>query len=303
MAKTTKNEAQRLAAVANRLRLVQADFADESADVRQEHLSEILRHALSELLPDQRKEFLEALRSWFPTWDATAYRAASRTKAASQSITDQREWNDVSYVLERLIELAQDLPADQREALIGRLRAEGLSSGDGPDWPAEVAVAVKKQLGVDEARSLDPARVLEMELRLAEFADTLDQLAWRMWRTIAPRAQLRPTANLKSTMSRFVTGQADVPLSRTIEDLRHLVASLLGAVSQVGRDFAQRHLAKFSPTEIEALTDMERGGFLVAKEVRCWRKYVELSKTLDEALIEREIMQIIERFVGSMRPK
>src|SRR5947207_11269256 len=48
--------------------------------------------------------------------------------------------------------------------------------------------------------------------------------------------------------------------------------------------------SKFSPTEIEGLAAMERGGMLVSKEVKNWRKYVELSAGRDEAMIESEIM-------------
>src|SRR5690242_9898958 len=59
-----------VAATANRLRLVQSDFADEPEQVRKDYLSDEIQRALGTLIPNERKAFLEELKQFFPTWDA-----------------------------------------------------------------------------------------------------------------------------------------------------------------------------------------------------------------------------------------
>ena len=65
----TDNEKLRahIAATANRLRMIQVDFADDSDQSRHEYLCEEIEHALKTVLPDERAEFLEGLKTKFPT--------------------------------------------------------------------------------------------------------------------------------------------------------------------------------------------------------------------------------------------
>ena len=71
-------------------------------------------------------------------------------------------------------------------------------------------------------------------------------------------------------------------------------------MGQAGRQFAARHLARFSPAEIEALASLEGGGFLVGKEAKCWRKYTELADALSEAAIENEITETIANYAENL---
>lgn len=300
MAQPSMTRSERVAAVANRLRLILADFADESVDVRQGYLSEVVQQSLSSLAPEERQRFLNELRERFPTWDASMASVGSSKQAAVVPLTDHREWNDVSYVLERLIELAGPLKAEQKKAIAQRLAEAGLVKVGDASLPAEEVQKLCAALNLDPKTTSNPARVLEMVTRLVDFALRLDQLVWPIWKSIAPRSSLRPAGDLKSTMARFVSGQSDVPLSRNIEDLRHLLASLLTAMSQIGRRFAQRHLAKFSPSEIEANVKLEGKSVLETWQAKYWLRYIELSKHLDEPMIEREIIQIIAEYAESL---
>jgi hypothetical protein len=293
---------QQAIATANRLRQIQADFADETAQAREGYLSDELQRILSTIVPDQRQVFMEALREHFPTWEANMATPQSQpAQQESSSPSDLREWNDVSFVVERLIELAAPLPSDQKRRLADQLRGAGLAAaGGGGDLPPELVTELKGILNLDPQHEIDPTRLLEMACRLVHFAHSLDQLAWKIWKTIAPKSPLRGSG-LQGTMARFAKGDGEAPLSRDLEQLRHLVASLLSSISQVGRQFGQQHLAKFAPNEIEASAAMEPGGFLVAKEIKCWRKYQELAKSFDDpAAIDNQVMQIITEFVSSM---
>ncbi|MGB2863187.1 MAG: hypothetical protein WBC05_07655, partial [Sedimentisphaerales bacterium] len=67
-----------------------------------------------------------------------------------------------------------------------------------------------------------------------------------------------------------------------------------------GGQFAKRHLAKFSPLEIEVLVKMEPGSVFVSHDVKCWKKYKELAEMLNEDSIEMEIRKAIVDYVESL---
>lgn len=302
MADYNNDLTQQVMATANRLRQIQADFADGSAQTREEYLSDEVERVLATLVPDNRPSFLKALQEQFPTWDANmVVQDQPAASMPTQSPTDEREWGDVSFVLERLLELAADQSDDQRQKIIDRLKAAGLSQTGQWGVPQKLVDELKSDLGLDAEQDVDPGRVVELAIRLISFSHKLDQLGWQIWRTIAPKSSLRSASTLQSTMVKFTQGESDVPLTNDLERLRHLIASLLSAISQVGRQFGQSHLAKFAPNEIETSAMTEGGGFLVAKEVKCWRKYVELAKSMDDAAaIDSQVMRIIADFVESM---
>ena len=85
-----------------------------------------------------------------------------------------------------------------------------------------------------------------------------------------------------------------------LEKLRQLSAALVSSTSHTGRAFSQHFAAKYSPPEIEAMASMEPGGMLVSREVKCWRKYLELSESLDPSSIDRVIMAAITEYAESL---
>jgi len=96
---------------------------------------------------------------------------------------------------------------------------------------------------------------------------------------------------------------AEVSNSSVDDDLKvlqKLIAAMITAVSRASGQFARRHLARFSPSEIAALVKMESGSVFVSHEVKCWRKYVELAETLNEDAIDMEIRKAIVDYVESL---
>lgn len=299
---SNSERAKLVAATANRLRLVQADFADESDEVRRGYLADEVQRALASVVPDEREAFLRELQEHFPTWDARVALGGAQA-APVQTPTDQAELRDPSFLVTRLAELAGGLNPQQKQAITDKLREAGLAPPPVIDWPAQQAAAARHKLQMGAADPLDPGHVLELLAILAEFAASLDQLAWTTWRTVAPRSQIRRPIGLLKSLARFAAADPDVPrgqVSQDLDRLRQLVAAIISAISQAGRQFAHNHAVKFSPTEIESLASMERGGMLVSREVKCWRKYVELSAGRDEASIEAEIMQSIADYAESL---
>jgi len=293
--------AKLVAATANRLRLVQSDFADEPEQVRKDYLSDEIQRALGTLIPNERKAFLDELKQYFPTWDAKV--EVRIEKAPVQTKTDQGELKDPGFLVSRLAELAPQLNEQQKRAIIEKLRQVGLAPSAVMGWPEQPAAALRAKLQAQPKDALEPGHVLELLTLCVELTASLDQVVWTTWRTIAPKSAIRRPAGLIKNMARFAAADADVPrgqVSHDLERLRQLVAAVVAAIGNAGRQFAHNYATKFSPTEIEGLAAMERGGMLVSKEVKNWRKYVELSAGRDEATIESEIMQAIADYAESL---
>jgi len=283
--------------------MVQVDFADQGADVRKEYLSEEIERALNAIVPEQRESFLQELMGRFPSWDARVEVQLRPEETTDRTATDQRELNDINFVLARLIDLSRGLGEDERKVLIEKLSGAGLASISQGAWPQDAEEGLRQILRLKPDQPLDARRTVEAVGMLADFALRLDQLIWSAWQQIARSSTIRRDRPLQHTAKAFLTGDQDVPRGQVagdLEKLRQLIASVVSAIGQAGRQFAARHLARFSPLEVEALASMEGGGFLVSKEVKCWRKYVELADAMNEASLEGEIMETIANYAENL---
>jgi hypothetical protein len=298
MAEQHATDGDRVAVVANRLRLLQIDFADQSEADRRGYLGEELGRTLAGLPPSERKQFLEELQSRFPTWDTNV--RLDGNAAAAQPAFDQRELGDASFLVTRLIAVAQTLPPERKAAVVERLKEAGLAgaSGAGPAWPEAQANDLRAKLQMTGHEPLDPVRVLELLTQLTDVACSLDQVVWNTWRVMSPQGTIKRPAVLQKTMARFIAGDQDVPRGQVSQDvgkLRQLIAALIGAVSQTGR-FAMQHFKSFWPDEIKVLVGTSGFGL----ESRYWRKYVELAGTVDSNAVQDAIRQAIAEYAEAL---
>jgi len=293
-----------VAATANRLRMVQMDFSDQGAEIRREYLSEEVERAVGSVVPEQRHQFLEELMEHFPSWDARVEVQLRSDESTERSATDARELQDPNFLVARLIDVAKDLPEGERKVLVERLAEGGLASISQGAWPEEAEQDMRQNLRLPPDRPLDPTRTVEAVGLLADFGLRLDQLVWGGWHQIAPRSKIRRDKPLQQTFKAFVTGDQDVPrgqVSGDIENLRRLIASLVAAIGQTGRQFGAKLVSRLSPHVIEEVVAMEGGGFWVGKEAKYWNKYVELAaEIMNEPAIEAEIMETIAHIAESL---
>jgi len=126
--------------LAARLRLLQANLADDSPALRQQSLRDIIQQHLDELTPSKRRGYLEALHDRFPSWQAAQ---SAATPAPAQSAPDTPE-----QALNRFLEMAPTLAPEARAAIGRKLHAAGfaLSQGGGGPLP-KLAPDWKKSLG------------------------------------------------------------------------------------------------------------------------------------------------------------
>ena len=205
--------------------------------------------------------------------------------------------SEVAPLVARMIELLPELSENERDAAADQLADAGYVPHDSGGLRPEAMTGLCAALGLKNGEGFDANRLAELAVLMAEFTSAVQQLTWATWKTIAPGASLRRTAPVQKTLARFVSGQADGSREAVAADLnalRHLIASIISAVSDVGHQFAASHLARFLPAEIESAVDAEGGGGIFRnKAALCWKKYAELSETLEPAAIESEIRRVI----------
>ncbi len=292
----------KVASVANRLRLLQLDFADDAPDARRDALADEIERALAQIVPDQREQFLHRLQEMFPTWDGNVEVAPKAEQSAGASGVDERELKNASFLVERLVALSPKMSDEERAAVTGRLVKAGLAppptTGGFPDAAAE---RLRARLSIPASTAFDAARTVELAGMLVELALSLDQVVWNTWKQVAPRSELRRTGDLPRTLSRFATGDQDVARGQVKQDLervRQLTAALISSVAQAGRQFAQRHSVRFS---VDAIKDAAGPGTMLKPQaVKCWEKYVELAGPLDSAALENELLQSIAKYAEDL---
>ncbi len=309
MASTELDVSRQAAQLANRLRAIQVDLAEQNAQTRQEYISDEIKRILTEIPPTQRPEFLATLAEHFPSWDDNVIArqqvgSDGKTQSITGSNTDALELQDPAFLVQRLCEMAPKIPQAQKEALIARLTGAGLAPASGPAWPAEALNKLSARLQLDDGLQPHAGHALELLQMLSELAMSIEQIAWNMWKAIVPNSNLRRGTPLQRLMSRFLADDPDVPrgqVSQELERLRKINAALLSSVGQTGRQFAHKYASRLSPAEIEAAVRSTPKKMFAAMEVSCWKKYTELaSEHLDEAAIDHEIREIVREFVESV---
>ena len=288
---------------ANRLRLIQVDFADESDETRTAYLCEEIEKALKSVLPDERNEFLGGLLEKFPAGSFITQAISTETTVESPPAIDESELENVEFLVRNLLEIAPTLSDDQKDFVDKSLQEAGLRPKVQQDNSIDLDQQLKQKLKVGDECSISADQIAELSAILVDFVLKLESLVWNTWRQLSPRSTVRPQGVLTEKIGRFLSSDAEIPVNQVDDDLKvlqRLIAAMTSAVSRVGGQFAKRHLARFSPSEIEALVKMEPGSVFVSHDVKCWKKYKELAEMLNEDSIEMEIRKAIVDYVESL---
>jgi len=299
-----KNLGDCVCETANRLRLIQVDFANDSEQTRMDYLSEEIKRILKTIVPEQRRLFLGKLMERFPTGHLGTTLTGEQAQAQGQPEIEVEELKDPEVALSRLLEMAPMLSDDQKALAAKRLQDAGL----GPrvatqNYSDEFIGDLRARLKLGDLPDIKGDRLAEMMVLLADFVFKLEPLIWNTWRMLSPRSSIRPSGSLKKTVGEFICGDSDTPDKKAEQELRmlqRLIAAITTAVGRVGSQFAKRHIGRFSPSEITTLVRMEHGSVFVSHEVKCWRKYLELAETLTEGSIEAEIRKAIADYAESL---
>jgi hypothetical protein len=271
--------------LASRLKLLQANFADDAPATRQTYITEEIERALKNVVPAKRKLYLEALAEQFPAWQSaqTVPIAPTPLSAAPES---------PSELLARFIQVMSELPSETKAEFVQRLREAGLVPESGPAPTLELAPDAQKKVGLLPGTPLNVERAIKLLVVESEAVLALDQLAWTLWKQMASRSAIRKDAELIKLSGQYLAGDSEVStqqLVQALEKTRRLVAGLMGAVGRAGNTYAKKQVARLSPEVIEDLARMERK-WTESVELTAWRIFQRLAKEhLSEPAIENGI--------------
>jgi hypothetical protein len=289
---------------ANRLRLIQADLADEPAESRRAHLDDEVRAALEKVPIDERNEFLSVVEDRFPAWEGGRVVSGS-SEGTLVSATDMAEFNDPAFLLRQLVRAAEGMSPEQRREAGERLAAAGIAPAGVGEIPAESLARAKQSMQVPGDKDADAGRVLETAALLAEQVILLDTLVWKIWRQIAPDSQHRSRAQMASTLASYVTGSGETgrgEVAESLERFRQLTAALVSSIGKVGST-AYAQMSQLGPTTVETMAKNEKK-WNESIELAAWRKYRELAGKMDQATVENEMMRAVARTVEDIiRPR
>ena len=297
--------------LAGRLRVLQADAAADAPDLRLDFFREEIERALHDIAPAQRGSHLDALAEQFPDF---APPRGGESEVALLSLPPE-------VLVADLVDAAPTLPAETRAAWGARLAAAGfgqaapVAGGDAAGAPFDLPAETRARLGLGTTQETDPDRAARLCGLLIELTIALDQLAWSVWKQVAPQSIVRrdagPDGDFRRLAGRYLAGDPEVvaaQVSQTLDRTRQLIAGLLAAIGPAGGTFARDYLARFSPDAIaEAASAAGGGGFLSSAEQRNWRKYTETFGQVSGAAIERELLRAIAQYaetaiLGPNRP-
>jgi hypothetical protein len=301
-----RDEAQWAVEVGERLRTLHASFADDDPTGRREYLRDELQRALQSIPAARKRTYLEALAERFPT-GAIAAPEPVPTPPPPAQVPESAE-----SLVSRLAELASQLPEPERVALSYKLQQAGFSvvipaAAPGQQMTIEeIHPELQKKLGLDPGQPLDRQRALKLAAGMLDLVVTMDQLAWNLWKNLAPNSIVRrdpgPTGDLRKLAGPYIIGDNEVStaqITQLLDKTRQLIAALLAAVGSIGETFARQYLARFSPHSIKEMADADPG-FFIGPEQKCWRKYLQLFNDVNGLTIENEIAAAIAKYTEDL---
>ncbi len=277
-------------ALAARLRVLQANFADDDPATRQSYLVEEIERALKGCVAEKRKVFLDALGVRFPSWQNSA---PVQVVVAGAPVVQTPE-----SLLQQLLEIIPGLSPAQRAEMMDKLKSAGLVTQERVTAGIEIPPELQKRLGFPEGRAPNAERAAKLLALLLDMVLTMDQLIWMLWKQLATKSVIRREVDLSKLAGEYLAGNAEVSntqVSQGLERTRKMIAGLLGAVGRAGSTYARERARLFDPTEIEADVRTEKK-WNESLEYACWRKYVQLSKEYGaEPVIEKGIQDAVAK--------
>lgn len=290
------------AGVAKRLKIIQSNWAEEDLEVRQDYIRQEVSRSLERVSSSDRPAHLKALQRYFPARETPQTMVVKET-AKPLTLDDS---------CSTFISLLRTADEDQKAMVMKRLEAAGVVVGDREDSSGsddemlDLGPDVIRRLRLKPGSQINSARVLKLLVHLLDAVLSIDDLVWNLWMKIAPNSSIKRKhrADLRTQIGAYLTNSPEISFSDVSESMdmsRRVNTSLLGALGPLGRNFAARHSAKFSPAAIEEAVDLEGGGgFLKAKAVQCWQKYVDLASDMDETAVNQLLNEQLSSYAEEL---
>lgn len=277
-----------------RWKYLQSNLASESAETRQVLLEEEMRRALSAVPAAKRGACLDALAAKYPQWELAAVSLNAPASAARMKPDE---------VIAAFLNLVPQLNAEQREALKKQLAVAGLMQSTPAPLEGDALTDIQAKLKLDTDDKIDPQRLGKLFALYAEAMLILDQLAWNLWKTAAPKSAIKrdtTQGDLRMATRRALTGDTNVTpavIHKQLEASRLLVAGLLAGLGPAGKNFSRRYTTTFAPDAVRAALEADGGG---KGDAQLWKKYTELAAQLSETVIEDDVQEAVVKYAEEL---
>jgi hypothetical protein len=274
-------------ATANRLRLLQRDLADERSEDRASVLTQEVKDAVSKVIPEQRRQFLEELRTRFPSFDGVMMPQSEAAPALP---------SDPLVLFDRLANQSASLSAAEKQAVVDRLREAGFPVAGPAASPDKDLVEVSRLLQMGANVPIEPARAAQLLFVLVDFLSKLDQAAWSSWSQIAPDSEIRKNAALQRAMGRFLKGEITrQQFAQESDRLLRLTASLIVSLQRVGPGLFRNFFDPVSPATIKE--EAVSSGLMRSRDAQWWKIYEDRAGGMDAGSFNTALFTAVARFV------
>lgn len=277
-----------------RWKYLQTSLAGEQPQTRQVLLEQEMRRVLQAVPADKRGACLDALAAKYPQWDLAAI-TMNQPAATARLQPDE--------VIAAFLDLVPQLSGGQREQVKQKLAAAGLVLPAAAPVEGEALTDIQAKLKLDAEDKIDTQRLGKLFALYAEAMLILDQLAWNLWRTAAPKSAIKrdtTQGDLRTVTRRALTGDANITpavVHRQIEATRLLIAGLLAGLGPAGKNFSRRYMQHYAPDAIREVVQAEGGG---RSDAALWKKYTELASQLSETVIEDDVQDAVVKYAEDL---
>jgi hypothetical protein len=283
-----KSIAAQADAVANRLRLRQAEFADDAPEVRAQFIEEEIRTSMQGRAPSERAALLQALLQRFPEFGGVTPTEPDRPDPRS---TDDPADHDPVALAEALAATAPKLTAEAKTAVIARLQAAGLVEPGAIEVPEKLA----KLLQLKPNEAVEAPRLMQALVLFTEVLTRLDDAVWIPWGQIAPDSDIQRGAVLRTALARYLRGES-TDVAKHAGHMMKLAAALMTALTRVGRALFDEQFGALLPDKIEE----EHAGGMMGGASKCWKQYKTMAEGLNAPSFEAEFYKKIEGIVRGL---
>jgi len=313
-----------------RLKRAFLDVADLSEEEGQRFLTEEIESHLEDVAGEgNRKEYLLSLRERFPLLlnqnsklSETALReimqasgeeneSSVSTEAAMDRV--RRDWDSIPEAAQRaFLADCNAVPLSGSEAASGTsqqtapesdvtVRDPGTASGKPArtapepvrtDTYEESSDEFTRFLKLEQEAPLSSERLQEIFIGLLKTVSQVDALGTQVYKQLQLSREISQR-DLRKLVGNYVTGSTmdAAELNRMLDESRIKVGLIISTIANLPSVLSQTHLAKFQPALIEQMAGT--GGFLGAKETKCWKKYLSIAGDLEPQQIEKAINDLM----------
>jgi len=189
---------------AMKLRVHQADFADQAPEERQALLDDVVKQEMKNILPEKRPRFVRALAEHFPTGTITV------AKPVEAAPTD----NSPEALVEALVAIAPKLPKSLLAQFGLQLQEAGymeVKSTTLMDAPPDELV---NTLPVDPMQPIDLQRLYRLLIIFADYYLGLETIVWKTWQKLTSNSPIRREtgshAEVRKLGARYLQGDREV---------------------------------------------------------------------------------------------